>query len=214
MQPDHPHLSAAFQLTSPQDARNLYAAWAASYDIGFARQETYQLPEQTARAFVASGGRGPILDIGAGTGLLGQQLSALGAGPVDAADLSPEMLAQALRKDVYRDLFEVDINTGVPAARNSYRGVVSSGMFTHGHVGPEALAALLRVASPGAHFALAINGAFFERSRFGDALQRLHDGQWITGLALPRVAIYATANATAAQHRKDTAVIALFQKHQ
>ena len=45
-----------------------------------------------------------VLDAGAGTGLLGVALAKAGFTRLDAFDLSPGMLAEAARKNVYDDL--------------------------------------------------------------------------------------------------------------
>ncbi|MFC3118658.1 class I SAM-dependent DNA methyltransferase [Jhaorihella thermophila] len=156
-----PGLNDAYSLKSPEDSRRLYAEWAGDYDESFAAREDYQLHIHTARAFVAAGGQGPVLDVGAGTGLCGAVLCDLGVGPIDATDISGEMLTQAMRKDIYRDAIEADINEGIPVRRDSYSGIVSSGTFTHGHVGPEPIDELLRIARHGAQFALSINSDFF-----------------------------------------------------
>ncbi|SDE32022.1 class I SAM-dependent DNA methyltransferase [Ruegeria marina] len=204
-----PDLTAAYGLKTPDDNRKLYAEWAGDYDDGFAAREDYQLPMHTARAFVAAGGQGPVLDVGAGTGLCGAVLSGFGVGPLDATDISAEMLAQAMRKDIYRDAIEADLNLGIPVPRDSYSGVVSSGTFTHGHLGPEVLHALLRVARPGAQFAISINAAHFVEKGFDFALRRMAQGQ-IENLKLPQVRIYG--DLAAGPHKDDMAYIALFEK--
>ncbi|MFV1439961.1 MULTISPECIES: class I SAM-dependent DNA methyltransferase [unclassified Phaeobacter] len=203
-------LAAAYGLETPQHSRQLYADWAESYDSSFAAGSDYILPDQVARLFAAADGRGPVLDVGAGTGLCGVALERQGIAPIDATDISPEMLAQALRKDVYRDIIEADLTTGVPVPRGTYAGVVSSGTFTHGHVGPEVLPGILRLARPRSVFALAINARFSARCGFAAALERLEKGGWIRGLTLPEVAIYGP-KATGA-HSTDKALIAVFTK--
>lgn len=207
---DQPDLAAAYDLATPADSKRLYAEWAKSYDLSFAAQQSYHLPFLTARAFVTAGGKGPVLDAGAGTGLCGQALHDLGVSPLDATDISPDMLAQAARKDIYRDVIEADLLRGLPVPRGSYRGVVSSGTFTHGHIGPEALPALLRVAESGAQFALSINAKFYNKAGFGTAFDRLIQGGWITDFSLPEVLIYG--DTASPDHRSDTALIALFKK--
>lgn len=205
-----PDVSDAYALDTPKAARQLYAGWAKSYDDSFANARGYLLPDLTARAFAEAGGCGPVLDVGAGTGLCGVALSGLGIAPVDATDISPDMLAQALRKDVYRDVIEADLNAGIPVPRQSYAGVVSSGTFTHGHLGPEVLPAILRVARSDAWFALSVNAAHYEEGGFSTAFDRLLRGQWITNLSLPEVRIYGED--AEGVHRNDTALIAVFQK--
>ncbi|WP_171177784.1 class I SAM-dependent methyltransferase [Ruegeria sp. HKCCD8929] len=204
-----PDLRTAYSLESPEDHKRLYAEWAGDYDESFAAREDYQLHIHTARAFVGAGGQGPVLDVGAGTGLCGAVLAGLGVGPIDATDISAEMLDQAMRKDIYRDAIEADLNEGIPVPRESYSGIVSSGTFTHGHVGPEALSALLRVARHGAQFALSINTKHFEAKGFADALRALEQDQ-IENLKLPQVRIYG--DLAAGDNKDDTAFIALFEK--
>ncbi len=205
-----PDLHAAYALKSPEENKRLYAEWAGDYDDSFAALEDYQLHIHTARAFVAAGGQGPVLDVGAGTGLCGAILAGLGVGPIDATDISAEMLDQAMRKDIYRDAIEADLNHGLPVPRDSYAGVVSSGTFTHGHLGPDVLPALLRVARPGAQFALSINAKHFEAIGFADALKSLQ-GTQISNLSLPEVRIYG--DLAAGPNKDDIALIALFEKN-
>ncbi len=204
-----PDLKAAYALKTPEDNRRLYAEWAGDYDEAFATREDYQLHIHTARAFVGAGGQGPVLDVGAGTGLCGAVLAGLGVGPIDATDISSEMLQQAMRKDVYRDAIEADLNDGLPIPRDSYAGVVSSGTFTHGHLGPEVLPALLHVARPGAQFALSINAKHYQALGFADALHKLA-GDQIDNLSLPEVRIYG--DLAAGPNRDDLALIAIFEK--
>ncbi len=204
-----PDLHAAYALESPEDHKRLYAEWAGDYDEGFAAREDYQLHVHTARAFVSAGGQGPVLDVGAGTGLCGAVLAGLGVGPIDATDISAEMLDRAMRKDIYRDAIEADLNKGIPVPRESYSGVVSSGTFTHGHLGPEALPALLRVARHGAQFALSINAQHYEKLGFAEALHKMAQGQ-IQNLTLTEVPIYG--DLAVGPNKDDTALIALFER--
>ncbi|WP_170430617.1 class I SAM-dependent DNA methyltransferase [Ruegeria arenilitoris] len=204
-----PNLHTAYSLDSPEEHKELYAEWAGDYDETFAAREDYQLHIHTARAFVAAGGQGPVLDVGAGTGLCSAVLAGLGVGPIDATDISAEMLDQAMRKDIYRDAIEADLNQGIPVPRDSYSGIVSSGTFTHGHLGPEALPALLRIARPGAQFALSINAQHYEKLGFAEALHKLAQGQ-IHNLTLPEVRIYG--DLAVGPNKDDTALIALFER--
>ena len=204
-----PDVHAAYALKTPEDHKRLYAEWAEDYDDGFAAQEVYQLHLRTAVAFFRSGGQGPVLDAGAGTGLCGEALTDMGVGPIDAVDISAEMLGQAMRKGIYRDTIEADLNRSIPVPSDNYSGVVSSGTFTIGHLGPEALPALLRVARPGAQFALSINTKHFEASGFSHALKNM-EGSQIKYLNLPEVRIYGRQ--AKGPNKDDTAYIALFKK--
>lgn len=206
-----PDLSSAYAIRSPEDCLVLYRDFARTYDAGFAGAMQYRLPAHVAGAFVAAGGRGPVLDVGAGTGLLAEALGAQGfKGDIDGIDLSPEMLEKAAAKDLYRRLVQADVTRPLPLSER-YGGVVSSGTFTHGHVGPEALVGLLAIAEPGAVFALSINTRVYTAQGFDTALVAL--GAAITGLSLLDVPIYGTAAAGIdPEHAADRACIALFRK--
>lgn len=210
MSDDKPDLQSAYRLKSADDSRRLYADWAGDYDNSFATHEDYQLHSHTARAFVDAGGHGPVLDIGAGTGLCGAVLAALGTGPIDATDISAEMLKQAMQKDIYRDAIEADLNFGIPVPPESYAGVVSSGTFTTGHVGPDTIDALLRVATPHAQFALSVNSEHYQSAGFAQTFDRLLQNGKISKLTLPKVRIYG--DQATGPHKQDTALIALFRK--
>ncbi|MDO8882191.1 MAG: class I SAM-dependent methyltransferase [Pseudotabrizicola sp.] len=163
-------LNAAFALNGPEDCARLYAAWAASYDAEFAAEMDYRLPAHVAAAFLAHGGSGPVLDVGAGTGLLAGHLRNMGfAGAIDAVDLSVDMLDSARAKGLYRHLHRADITRPL-ALTGPYSGVVSSGTFTHGHVGPEAIVQLERQAARGALFAVSINEGVYRSMGFDAAL--------------------------------------------
>lgn len=168
-------LSHAYSIRSAEDCQRVYADWAATYDEGFATGMEYRLPAHVAAAFLAAGGTGPVLDVGAGTGLCAQVLRDQGfSGAVDAVDLSAEMLQHAARKGLYRALHKADVTRPLPFA-GPYAGLVSSGTFTHGHVGPVAIDPLLRVMGPGALLAFSVNLGVWDALGFGPALEAMAD---------------------------------------
>ena len=170
-----PDVDAAYALSGIEECRRLYADWADSYDQGFAQARGYILPAQVAAAWrAAAAPRGPVLDVGAGTGLVAQALRMAGhAGAIDAVDLSAEMLEIARAKQLYRHLITADITQPLPAEHGPWAGFLSAGTFTHGHVGPEALPPLLDRAIPGAVVAFAVNLGVWEARGFPQALAAL-----------------------------------------
>ena len=203
-----PDLDSAYAIETPDDNRRIYSAWAETYDKTFAQDMDYRMPAVIAELYRQSGGAGNVLDIGAGTGLVAKFLGDLGIGPIDGTDISPEMLVVAGKKRLYRRLFEGDVTQRLDVPDGSYDGVVSSGTFTLGHVGPEAIDESLRVAAPGARFALSINAKHYEEAGFKAKLESIQGR--ITDFALPEAAIYGE-NA-AGDHASDTAFVALFRK--
>ncbi|MFK7755097.1 MAG: class I SAM-dependent methyltransferase [Sedimentitalea sp.] len=204
-----PDLDSAYNLQTPEDSKRLYADWADNYDETFAASSNYRLHIAAAQAFVAAGGSGPVLDVGAGTGLCGVALAELGAKPIDATDISPEMLDQAALKNIYRATILGDLTATLPMDDNSYNGIVSSGTFTTGHVGPDALGEVLRVARQGAVCALSVNAKHYASAGFQSAFETLSNGA-ITGLTLLETRIYHTA--ATGDHKDDVALIACFTK--
>ncbi len=171
---DPPSLDAAYALGSSAEATRLYRDWADSYDDSFATRTGYRAAGLVAAAFAAAGGRGPVLDVGAGTGLLGLALADLGIGPVDGLDLSPEMLDRARAKGCYRGLYQADLTAALPVLPVPYAGLVSSGTFTIGHLGADALPGLLALAAPGARVALSVSPKIWPDG-FDDVLKGMHD---------------------------------------
>jgi SAM-dependent methyltransferase len=205
-------LKGALALAGPEACLAHYRDWAASYDHGFATDMHYLLPAHVAAALMGAGAQGPVLDVGAGTGLLAEALRGLGFdGPIDAVDLSPEMLAVAAEKRLYAGLHQADITRPLSLPQR-YSGVVSSGTFTAGHVGPEALPHLLDVTLPGAQFALSINLRVWTARGFDTALQDLAAQGRITDRHEIEVQVYGAAAARIdAEHAGDRALIALFR---
>ncbi|MGB1215467.1 MAG: class I SAM-dependent DNA methyltransferase [Pikeienuella sp.] len=160
-------LKAAYDLSTPEDNRRLYRDWAATYDTGFMVETGYEYPARIAALFEARGGVGPVLDVGCGTGAVAQ---ALRVRPVDGVDISPEMLVAARDKGIYRTLIEADLTATPKLPKARYAGVVSSGTFTHGHVGPEALETLVQTARTGALFVIGINAEIFAQQPFAQIL--------------------------------------------
>lgn len=201
-----PDLKAAYALRGKDDVRRLYGDWAETYDSGFSDAQGYLMPRETARMLQQAGGQGPVLDVGAGTGLVGAELAARGIGPVDGIDLSPEMLAVARAKGQYRRLIEADITrplTGLPP----YASVISAGTFTLGHVGPEGISPLLDLGRAGTLFVIGINAAHYTSAGFSGLAKALADR--ITGLTLTDIRIYD--DRADAAHRHDMARVMLFR---
>lgn len=205
-------LKGALGLTGPEACLAYYRDWAANYDSGFAAEMDYMLPAHVAAAFMGTGAGGPVLDVGAGTGLLAEALRGMGfRGPIDAVDFSAEMLERAAEKRIYDHLIRADITRPLDLPRR-HAAIVSSGTFTAGHVGPEALPQLLAVALPGAQFALSINRRVWSDRGFDRALEGLSAARRIGDLHLIEVEIYGAAAARIdADHAADRALIALFR---
>lgn len=200
-------MKAAYAVKSPDDNRRLYAQWAATYEQ-FLEDNRYIYARQVAEIFAerSSVGGEPVLDAGCGTGRLGWELSRLGISPVDGIDISPEMLAKAGAMTgpggapCYRRLMEADLTGAIDLAADSYSGLVSSGVFTHGHLGPGALAELLRVVRPGSVGVIGINADIFESNGYRDRLESYAADGVISDLEAPLRKVYENADDSNANH--------------
>ena len=207
MKNNKPNLKSAYALETVEDNLELYASWASDYENDFASTMDYILPNQVAKIFLKMGGTGPVLDIGAGTGLGGVALANLGISPIDAMDLSDAMLNEASKKKVYRHFFTADITQPIKI-KNSYQGIISSGTFTHGHVGPSAIDNLLSIAKKGTFFTLSINKNHWLEKGFAQKFDSL-TGE-IDKLSLHDVDIYGKCSK--GDHRNDLGIVTTFWK--
>ena len=206
-------LKAAYAVKSPDDNRELYAKWAATYEQ-FLNDYRYIYARQVAEIFaersLAEGES--VLDAGCGTGRLGWELSRLGISPVDGIDISPEMLAKAGTMTgpdgtpSYRRLMEADLTGAIDLGTDSYSGLVSSGVFTHGHLGPDALAELLRVVRPGSVGVIGVNASIFESNGFKDRFERYASDGVIADLEVQLRQVYEDIDADNANHLTHIAV--------
>ena len=161
-------LNDAYSLKTPEDSISLYKKWAPTYDRDFAKSSNYISPLKITDFFLKNCEifDTPILDVGAGTGLVGEILNRKGNKSIIGIDISLEMLNQAKLKNCYSSLIVADITKKIPLKNNSIGAVVSAGTFTHGHVGPEAFDELLRITKPGGLFVLSINSKVFKKNGF------------------------------------------------
>ena len=168
-------LDDAYSLKTPKDSIKLYKKWAQTYDKDFAFSSDYLSPQKISNFFIkhSKDTDTPILDVGAGTGLVGEFLNIKGKKEIIGIDISSEMLLQAKLKKCYSSLIEADITKKIPLKENSIGAVVSAGTFTHGHVGPDAFDELLRITKPGGLFVLSINSKFFIKAGFKEKFLKI-----------------------------------------
>ena len=168
-------LDDAYSLKTPEDSIKLYKKWAQTYDNDFALSSDYLSPQKISNFFLkhSKDTDTPILDVGAGTGLIGEFLNIKGKKEIIGIDISSAMLHQAKLKNCYSSLIEADITKKIPLNDNSLGAAVSAGTFTHGHVGPDAFDELLRIVRPGGLFVLSINSKFFIKAGFKEKFSKI-----------------------------------------
>jgi hypothetical protein len=72
------------------------------------------------------------------------------------------MLAVAARKGAYRALHNLALGSPLPFADGHFAGIVSAGVFTTGHVGPEGLPELIRICRRGGAIVLTVKTTLWE----------------------------------------------------
>jgi predicted TPR repeat methyltransferase len=202
-------LENAYKLSTPGDNIAYYREFAASYDSDFAQGLGWIYPKAIAAAYHAAGeNSSPIADIGCGTGYVAMELG-VEPNKIDGFDISPEMLAVAQQKNLYRSLFQVDLTGPLDKFVNTYAAVLSAGTFTHGHLGPDVLRSLLVLARSGGLFIIGVNQAHFEKKNFSNVLDALVKEQSISAVKMDRAKIYSEADH---EHSGDHAIILQFRK--
>ena len=156
-------LSAVYDAKSADEIAALYDDWAESYDAEMAAAG-YRHPSICLALLARHLPRGaaPLLDAGAGTGLIGEWLGITGYPHVEALDISAGMLAIAEKKGVYKALHQLALDASLPFADGHFAGIVSAGVFTSGHVGAEALGELIRICRPGGAIVLTVKDTVWE----------------------------------------------------
>lgn len=160
MSSDDPDKKDLWQPQSPEDARKIYADWAATYDADVASWG-YVTPTRLAIALrqVGANVEKPVLDYGCGTGLSGAALKAVGFDVVDGTDISPEMLEKAEARGVYRQVWR-----GLPGdlghiKRGDYPIIAATGVVGMGAAPPETLDLLVDAIGSGGLLAFSFNDA-------------------------------------------------------
>ena len=198
-----PSLQNAYDLKSPDDNINLYSVWAKTYDISFIDGMQYKLHLAVAKEFILNGGRGLILDVGAGTGALAEALLQKEKLCIEATDISEEMLKVADSKNIYKRIFLSDLTKEIPVNNDYYDGIVSSGTFTHGHVGPSSIGELIRITKPGGLITISINEKHWISLNFESEVEKFN--LQIKNYVLKKISIYSKDSKH--NHKDDKAII-------
>ncbi len=172
-------LHDAYTSGDPNVTSAVYDAWSGEYETHMSGVG-YTHPAMVAAIFARyqPAGDAPILDAGAGTGLMGVLLPALGYGEIDGFDASPGMLALAAEKGIYRDLKLGLLGERLDYRDDSYGGATASGVFTEGHAPLDGLDELVRIVRPGGHIAISVARIYLGAQIEAKARQLEDAGKW------------------------------------
>jgi len=188
---DTEQLHRAYQSKSVEELAEYYDEWSEDYESHM-RNVGYMHPAMVASMVGrhVEIGAGPVLDAGAGTGIIGEILAALGQDVVVGLDASEGMLNLAGKKGRYTELHHMFLGRPLDFPDDRFAAVTSAGVFTDGHAPLDGLDELVRITRPGGRLVFSVarsylQGPFDEKS---DVLEA--EGAW---KAVDRTEIYNSA---------------------
>lgn len=181
--PDDYSVNLAYSYEKPEDLARYYDDSASQYD-DYVNQVKYVLHLKVAAEYVMNvSSWGRVLDIGCGTGCLGQAISnILPSMQIEGVDISPEMLRIAkekqnsvLNRPSYKNLFLHDVTKDWSFTDTRYDALVSSGVFTSGHLMPKDILPSLKLLLGRGLFVSSIKKNHYEEYGFKQVIQQLFD---------------------------------------
>ena len=166
-----------YKLKAGKEVEDYYDEWTVEnkYDKDMVDWK-YSGPQETVNLFKKYNFKKEIkiLDAGCGTGLVGVELRKNGYLNIDGADFSQKML-NLVPKNIYENLFKIDLNQKVNIADDAYEGITCVGTFTFGHVNPPALDEMIRICKNGSSICFTINIGIYEEYGFDKKIKELED---------------------------------------
>jgi predicted TPR repeat methyltransferase len=167
--------------TSTAELMDAYREWADTYDRDLLDAMGYVAPALAGEALerYLEDRRKTVLDVGCGTGIVGEILHGRGYRKLDGLDYSRDMLRKAAEKGVYRELLQADLRKAIDIPTNRYDAIISVGTFTIGHVGPDAFRELIRITKPDGVICATVRMEAWISERFRDVMAAMeNEGLW------------------------------------
>ena len=147
-----------------------------SYDDEL-KSNNYSTPKRCAKALkkYLTDSNSHILDIGCGTGLSGQEILNVGFNNVDGTDFSDRMLYEAKNKNIYKRLFNLDLNSNFYNVNFNYNAIVAAGIISPHHANPSCLEKCLNILSDSGLLIFSLNDHAAENKNFMDEIFMIVD---------------------------------------
>lgn len=194
--------------STSQDVKSHYNEIAEGYNT-FLQETNYVLSDLVAQEVVDfyHDVAARVVDIGCGTGKLGIALKTLKKGMIiDGIDFSNSMLDIAKETEVYDALYSVDVKTNLFEITKKYDALISSGVFTPGHLDHNDLLNLVDLVNPQGRVFVSVKKDYFDSTGFDSALDEAVSNGVIHSLGYTETLIWDNPEYT------DTAVIVRFIK--
>jgi len=174
------YLQKVYSAKDNRDLKEAYDLWAGKYDE-HVTAFGYQIPAVAAGLF----GKyvlpeiTPILDAGAGTGLMGAVLDALGYRGQVGVDMSTGMLKKARERNIYTDLHQMILGEKLDFPSDHFGACQSIGVFTAGHAPASAFDELVRVLCSGGYIFFSLLEDVYAPKGYKEKFETLeNDGKW------------------------------------
>jgi SAM-dependent methyltransferase len=187
-------LDRVYGATDHNDLQQAYDQWSHTYDADVSRLGYLLRAVSTGYIgrFITPDSK--VLDAGAGTGLIGSYLAAMGFQHLIAIDLSERMLERARSRGCYRELRQMVLGDSLDFETNSFDDAYAVGVFTEGHAPPDAFRELVRLVRPGGHFIFSIRDDVYQQKGYREVQETLEqEGKWRRVASSPVFQPYQTA---------------------
>ncbi|MGB3642782.1 MAG: class I SAM-dependent methyltransferase [Rivularia sp. (in: cyanobacteria)] len=168
-----------YQVQDVEKNLNLYNDWAKNYekdhfDGGY---NSPQFSVELLSKYIHKESK--ILDVGAGTGLIGENFVKLGYRNIEAMDMNEKMLSQAKTKNIYQGFHQQIMGKTLDFPNHAFDAISGVGVFTFGHAPAKSFDELVRITKPGGYIMFTIRPEVYETAGFKEKMTELEEaGKW------------------------------------
>ena len=174
------YLQRVYSATDNLELKEAYDQWAEKYDANVTAFG-YMTPAVAAGLFgkYVTPETTPILDAGAGTGLMGSILDSLGYRGQVGIEISAGMLNKASERGVYKDLHHVVLGEKLDFPSDYFGACQSIGVFTAGHAPACAFDELVRILCVDGYIIFSLLEDVYMPNGYKDKFEVMeNDGKW------------------------------------
>ena len=157
------------------DPEKHYDSWAKQYEKELLEDYGYCAHIISSKAFSNYELRKScnIIDIGCGTGLVGESLKSSGFLNISGLDVSSKMIAIAKKKQIYREFYQKKIENLEGIISKPFEALICVGSFGLGHIGPESLELLVKLVKKNSLIIIFMNAEPFNLENYMDYIEDL-----------------------------------------